>query len=294
MSSPPPGRSGVDRRKKSIVGGEDMKGSGVSELVARMMIGAGSKSKIKRGNASSSTTTDELAQRWHKRATMDHSTKVVTSLGDSVLTVAMSEDETMFVGAGTSRVARVFATQSGEQLAAFELTEPINAVALTCTATGPKLITGDLSGTLSVFDLSETPVPDHPVDSTEPHPKRMLNHAHGSAILAMALPRERPDSNQFLIAVMGLDTTAVYRMVEDEGELIARVVCRINPMGTVLATHPAAISFDGDGHILATGVEKVVELWFVDERAPNRVQRPEVRQLELPTLSPAQLPAPRV
>ena len=138
MASPPP-RPGVDRRKKSIVGGEDMKGSGVSELVARMMIGAGSKSKIKRGNASASTTTDELAQRWHKRATMDHSTKVVTSLGDSVLAVAMSEDETMFVGSGTTgrhftpdRKAPRYGTEANCRLKIISRAPELVSIGLTC------------------------------------------------------------------------------------------------------------------------------------------------------------------
>ena len=45
----------------------------------------------------------------------------------------------------------------------------------------------------------------------------------------------------------------------------------------MLATHPAALALDGRGQLLATGVEKVVELWFVDERAVQRVARPEVQ-----------------
>jgi hypothetical protein len=116
------------------------------------MAGASSKAKAAPKRAAPPAQ-DELLQHRHKQWAMDHSTKVVTSLGDSVLTVAISTDEVLFAGAGTSGVARIFSVHSGEQLAAVELSDHINAVGLTRTASGAKLATGDLSGALSLFDL---------------------------------------------------------------------------------------------------------------------------------------------
>ena len=245
----------------------------MSELVARMMAGP---KKQKRGSLNQQTT-DELAQRWRDRAVLDRATKVYTSLGDSVLTCAISDDETMFAGAGTLGVARVHATMSGNELASFELGELICAVAFTHSASGPKLVTGDFSGHLCIFDLSHTPIEEHPIErGAANHPKLLLRHPHGSAVTAMALPTDRTSSGDFIIAVMGLDSTCVYKVSENDMSLTASILCRINPMGTVLTTKPAAMAFDGDGHLLATGVEKVVELWSVDERGVNRTARPEV------------------
>ena len=66
---------------------------------------------------------------------------------------------------------------------------------------------------------------------------------------------------------MGVDRTAVYMLREVNNEVTIDFLCRIQPSGAVLTTHPAAIAFDGQGRLLATGVEKVVEVWFIDERA---------------------------
>ena len=71
--------------------------AGMSELVARMMAGPNKKQK---GRANAQTT-DELAQRLRARH-LDRATKVTTSLGDSVLTCAISQDEAMFAGAAES------------------------------------------------------------------------------------------------------------------------------------------------------------------------------------------------
>ena len=104
-----PAASAGRRRGSTNIIGEDAKG--VSDLVTRLMAKTGSKA---RKASVTAATTDELAARWRRRVAVDRATKVVTTMGDSVIAVAISEDETMFVGAGGSMAAVVYSSESGE------------------------------------------------------------------------------------------------------------------------------------------------------------------------------------
>ena len=297
------------QRKRSIVADDAV---GVIDVVNRLM----NRNKPKRAD---NVAFMQSVQPIQARVPPDRSTKVVTSLGDTVTAVSISEDERMFVGAGTGQVAHVYSTEHGQLLATFALEYGINAASFTRTCTGAKLVTGDFGGCISVFDVSNIEGVEA-LTADEAASRLMLKENHGSGIVAIALPREvcrrtrsaaretsrrclhenmcpavlltrrhRRDATQdedaraLHFAVMGLDSTSVYSLTDDgtngSGGLKLRRLCLVHPMGSVLATHPAALALDGKGRLLATGVEKVVELWFIDERAVSRVVRPEVSML---------------
>ena len=91
----------------------------------------------------------------------------------------------MFAGGGTSQVAQVFSCTTGELIAEFSVgghdgNAMINAVQFARTRTGPKLVVGDFSGVLSIFDIG----------------MRLLvgSHKHSSAVVSLALPSTGGDA----------------------------------------------------------------------------------------------------
>ena len=270
----PPARNNKNRRGSVGIVGADTSNSVVSKLIKTMEA-----KKKQRNKKAAATSFSAVRSRMQQRRAEDRCTKIITTLGDSVLALAISEDESLFAGAGTSGRVCLYSSQSGTQLAAFDMDSGITAVNFARTQNGARLLIGGYNGQLRVFDISRTPIPDH-TGGLDSHPKLLAELSHETPVVAMAVPREIIGEAQSLpVAVMGVGKTAVYELREENHEVELTRMCTIHPMGSVLTTHPAALAFGGDGtgRLLVTGVEKVVELWFVDHRQPSRVMRPEVR-----------------
>ena len=81
--------------------------------------------------------------------------KIEVDLGDTVISVTVSDDETMFAAGGASKKAHVFSTADGRELACFACAQPINSL-LFCDIHPRRayLLAGTFGGIINAFDVS--------------------------------------------------------------------------------------------------------------------------------------------
>ena len=129
-------------RSRSSVESNVFVRKGIGSLMARM---AGRRCSTVR----SSTGRLEI-----ERSLWSGATKLVCELGETVISVAISDDEKLFVGGGNNKQARVFSTDNGEPVATFEAKAEIGAVAFSGQDEAALLFIGTRGGSLLVFHVA--------------------------------------------------------------------------------------------------------------------------------------------
>lgn len=77
--------------------------------------------------------------------------KLVRDCGDTVISVAISDDMSLFAAGGTNRQINVFSSDSGALVAAFEAPNMINAVVLRGTGDAMRLFAGTYGGQIVAY-----------------------------------------------------------------------------------------------------------------------------------------------
>ena len=177
--------------------------------------------------------------------------KIEVDLGDTVISVTVSDDETMFAAGGASKKAHVFSTADGRELACFACAQPINSL-LFCDIHPRRayLLAGTFGGIINAFDVSA----GRDAGSTK-------FGGGGDAVHAMAIGAAGTK-----LAVGGKSKhIIIYNVALAEGgaavlgALELTEAARVTPMGTVLA-----LAFDSLAEVLAVGGEaRVVQVWLV-------------------------------
>ena len=208
--------------------------------------------------------------------------KIEVDLGDTVISVTVSDDETMFAAGGASKKAHVFSTADGRELACFACAQPINSL-LFCDIHPRRayLLAGTFGGIINAFDVSA----GRDAGSTK-------FGGGGDAVHAMAIGAAGTK-----LAVGGKSKhIIIYNVALAEGgaavlgALELTEAARVTPMGTVLA-----LAFDSLAEVLAVGGEaRVVQVWLVPGArpppAPGTAAAAGAAGALLPGLDPGQPP----
>ena len=217
-------------------------------------------SRIWRSLLGGKKTASAMEHSYYRQTKWEGAAKLVRDHGDTVVSVALSSDDTHFAAAGVNKVVRVFHTSQGQQVC--EVTAP-HVIGSIVFIGRRKLVAGTYGGLVHFYDVCEE-AEEAQVKVNEGQQIECMACARGGTRLAVG----GKFADVIVYAVQYADANAP--CVPDVSEII-----RVEPPGTTLA-----LALDEDCRVLATGGDaKIVQLWDVSDGS-RRVTRAGGRRPE--------------
>ena len=171
--------------------------------------------------------------------------KLVRDVGETVISVAVSGDDSLFAVGSTNKKAIVYTTSNGATVASFTAKSMINSVVFAGVGEDTRLLAGTVTGDLHMWHVAS--------EASE------LEQKFGGDINAMAV-----GAGGTRLAVAGKASHVVVYDLSFPGDGagggsggVLTETCRYAPTGTVLS-----VSLNADATLMATGGEaKLVQLW---------------------------------
>ena len=176
--------------------------------------------------------------------------KIVHNLGETVTTVVMSSDKTLFAAGAMNSKAIVCDATTGQNISEFKVNGAINASAFGSEGADVRLIVGTFTGMIIIFHIHSN------------REEYSMKFDKGEAIMCMSTSR-----NSTRLAVGGKSLNIMlYALSLTKDDVGISLLHAFNAQGT----GTLSISLNATGDLLAAGGEsKIVQLWRIPPAAAD-------------------------
>ena len=192
--------------------------------------------------------------------------KLERNVGDTVISVSVSEDDSLFAAGAVNRKAVIYSTASGEVVATFMARGPINAVVLAGMGARTQVIVGTFNSQIAMWPIPT--VPDGGGASASQPPDVDISFGKtGDAVLCMAVgaqgTRLAVGGAKSRIALYAIEASSGAEGAPSAITQLYRVIPSGPPMPVL------SLCLDRNATLLAAGGEsKIVHIWDLPEKAP--------------------------